>query len=111
NDDALAKVMALPADPAARATAQDVAARMTDIEAAYRAVQLKGLDARVKDALADAREIAHPPTLVRVLLAAAELAGAEGKSDVDTAYLREATQVAAAAGDADAEARAWLGLV
>jgi eukaryotic-like serine/threonine-protein kinase len=108
---ALAAELAAPAAPAARATAERLADRIQKVSIEERAGRLVGLPDKARALVAEARRLAHAPTLAAALAAQARVdLGVGDRSTVENT-LRELTQVAARARDDRLEAFAWQKLI
>ena len=100
-----------PEEPSRRARHDELSRALDDVAALARVGREKDAAAAAAKALADVRALAHPPLLAEALLLHARQLAAVGDSDVALDAYRELMPVAAAAGDADLEARAWIELI
>jgi tetratricopeptide (TPR) repeat protein len=106
----LEQVVALPPDPAVRRAVARVEADLARVKALSDAGQLDLASDLVGPTLEAARAAGYPPVLARALLAAGRSAMGREPALAES-RLREATRVAAGAGDATSEARAWVDLI
>jgi eukaryotic-like serine/threonine-protein kinase len=106
----VAREVALPTGPD-RLAAERLAARIQRLQVERRASRLVGLPATARAVVAEARTLAHPPTLAAALAALAQIQLDVDDTATAEATLRELTEVAASAHDDAIEAYAWRSLV
>ena len=101
----------LPADPAARAQVERIAAETARLEQRRRDGDYDDLPRRVAAVVEQARAANHAPTLVSALTVLAAVQSGNAEPVAAEATLREITQLAAAAHEDEHAANAWLKLV